>query len=149
MVRVFFGKIFDAEIVNAQGERGGSYSMALEACTTWGGFVSMWVEGENKLAKGNDSCLFEAIYVASYPKLYKTVGGDVDVVAWIIPHFLGNHIWEDADLLEVLHGRAKVEVFDVDDELVGTFVGIGDGAIYVEFIINHTHDRRAGISRVV
>ena len=31
VVRVFFGKIFDAEIINARGERGWSYSVAPEA----------------------------------------------------------------------------------------------------------------------
>ena len=149
VVRVFFGKMFDAKIVNAQGERGGSFSVAPEAWIMWGRFISVWGEVANNLVKGNESCIFEDIHAASYLKLYETVGGNVDVVTWIIPYFLGDHIWEGADVLEVLHGCAKVEVFDVDAELVGTFVGIGDGAIYVEFIINHTHDRIAGISRVV
>ena len=36
VVRVFFGKIFDAKIVNAQGECGGSCSVAPEAWSTWG-----------------------------------------------------------------------------------------------------------------
>ena len=35
VVRVFFGKMFDAKIVNAQGERGGSCSVAPEAWITW------------------------------------------------------------------------------------------------------------------
>ena len=65
----------------------------------------------NKLVEGHDSCLFDAIHAASYLKVYKTVGNDVDVVAWIIPHFSWNHIWEYADVLEVLHRRDKVEVF--------------------------------------
>ena len=55
VVRVFFGKIFDAKIVNAQGERGGSCSVAPEAWSTWCGFVSVWVEVANKLVEGNDS----------------------------------------------------------------------------------------------
>ena len=69
-----------------------------------------------------------------------------DVAAWIIPHFLGNHIWEDADVLVVLHGHAKVEVFDVDAKVASTSVGIRDGAIYVELRIEHAHGWRAGIS---
>ena len=73
----------------------------------------------------------------------------MDVVSWIIPHFLGNHIWEEADVLVVLHGRAKVEVFDVNAEVEVTFVGIGDGAIYVELGIDHAHSGRAGIIGVV
>ena len=149
MVRVFFGKIFDAEIVNAQGERGGSCSVATEAWSTWGGFVYVWVEVANKLVEGDDSCLLEAIHTASYIKVYKTVSIDVDVVVWIIPQFLGKHIWEDADVLELLHGHAKVEIFYVDANVSGTFVGIGDSAIYVQFGIEHAHGGRASIDRVV
>ena len=84
-----------------------------------------------------------------YFKVYKTVGDDGDVLAWIIPHFLGNHLWEDADVLVVLHGHAKVEVFDVNAKVAGTFVGIGDGAIYVELGIEHAHSGRADIAGVV
>ena len=51
--------------------------------------------------------------------------------------------------MEILHGRAKVEVFDVDAEVAGTSVGIGDGAMYVEFGIEHAHGGRDGISGVV
>ena len=142
-------KTFYAKTFNAKGERGGSCNVSPESWSKWGRFVSVWGKVSNKLVKGDDSCLFEAIHAASYLKVYKTAGDDVDVVSWIIPHFLGDHIWEDADVLEVLHGRAKVEVFDVDAELVGTFVGIGDGAIYVELGIDHTHDGIAGISEVV
>ena len=91
-MRVFFGKIFDAKIVNLQGERGGSCSVAPEAWSTRGGFVSVSGEVANKLVEGNDSCLFEAIHTVSYLKVYKIVGGDGDVVAWIIPHFLGDHL---------------------------------------------------------
>ena len=149
MVRVFFGKIFDTEIVNAQGDRGGSCSVAPEAWSTWGGFVSVWGEVANELVKGDDSCLFEAIHAALYFKVYKTVGDDGDVVAWIIPHFLGNHLWEDADVLVVLHGRDKVEVFNVNDEVAGTFLGIGNGDIYVELGIEHANGGRSGITGVV
>ena len=39
------------------------------------------------------------LHATSYFKVYKTVGEDGDVAAWIIPHFLGNHLWEDADVL--------------------------------------------------
>ena len=53
----------------------------------------MWVEVANELVEGDDSCLFEAIHATSYFKIYKTVSDDGGVVAWIIPHFLGNHIW--------------------------------------------------------
>ena len=109
----------------------------------------MWCEVANELVEGNDSLLFDAIHDFSYFKVYKTVGGDGDVVAWIIPHFLGGHLWEDADVLLVFHGRAKVEVFDVNAKVSGTFVGIRDGAIYVEIDIEHTHGGRSGISRVV
>ena len=84
-----------------------------------------------------------------YFKVYKTAGGDGDVVVWIIPHFLGEHLWEDADVLVVLHGSAKVEVFDVDAKVSGTFLGIGNGAIYVELGIEHEHGGRAGIARVL
>ena len=149
LVRIFFEKIFDAEIVNAQGERGGSCSVAPEAWSTWGGFVSVWAEVANESAEGNYSCLFEAIHAASYFKVYKTVGGNGDVVAWMIPHFLGNHIWEDPDVLVVLHGCAKEEVLDVDAKVAGIFLVIGDSAIYVELDIEHAHGRRSSIAGVV
>ena len=55
VVRVFFGKLIDLKIVNAQGERGGSCSVAPEAWSTWGGFVSVWGKVENKLVEGDDS----------------------------------------------------------------------------------------------
>ena len=109
----------------------------------------MWGEVANELVEGDKSYLFEAIHAVSYLKVYKTAGGDVDVVAWIIPHFLRNHLWEDADVLKVLHGCAKVEVFDVDAKVAGTFVGVGDGAIYVELGIEHSHGGRSAISGVV
>ena len=82
--------------------------MAPEAWSTLGGFLSVWGEVANELVEGDDFFLFEAIHAASYFKVYKTVVGDGDVVAWIILHFLGNYLWEDADILVVLHGRAKV-----------------------------------------
>ena len=68
---------------------------------------------------------------------------------WIIPHFLENHLWEDTNVLVVLYGRAKVEVFDIDAKLSGTFAGIRYGAIYVELGIEHAHGGRSGITRVV
>ena len=64
MVRVFFGKIFDTEIVNAQGDRGGSCSVAPEAWSTWGRLVYVWGEVANELVEGDESCLFEEIHVA-------------------------------------------------------------------------------------
>ena len=149
VVRVFFGKIFDAEIVNAQCERGGSCSVAPEASCTWGRFVSVWGEVVNDLVEGNDYCLFEAIHDASYFKVYKTVGRNGDVIAWIITHFLGKDLWEDVDVLVVLHGHAKVEVFDVGAKLPGAFVGIGDGAICVKLGIKHAHGGRSGIAGLV
>ena len=41
----------------------------------------MWFKVANKLVEGDESWIFEAIYAASYFKVYKTVGGDGDVVA--------------------------------------------------------------------
>ena len=58
VVRVFFGKIFNAKIVNTQVERGGSCSVAPEAWSTRGGFISVWGKVADKLAKGDNSCLF-------------------------------------------------------------------------------------------
>ena len=142
-------KTFYAETFNAKGERGGSCNVSPESWSKWGRFVSVWGKVAKKLAEGDDSCLFEAIHAASYFKVYKTVGGDGDVVAWIIPNLLGNNIWEDADMLVVLYGCAKVEVFDVDVEVLGTFVVIRDGAIHVKISIEHAHGGRAGIARVV
>ena len=109
----------------------------------------MWVELANKLVKVNESCLFEAIHAALYFKVYKTVGGDWGVVAWIVPHFLRNHIWEDADVLVIFYGRTKVEFFDVNSEVAGTCLGIGDGAIYVDLDIKNAHGRRSGIDGLV
>ena len=120
---VLFGAIFDAKIVNAQGDCGGSCSVEREARIILGGFVYVWGKVSNKLVETDESCLFEAIHAALYLKVYKTIGGDVHVVAWIIPHFLGEHIWDDVDVLEVLHVNAKVEVFDDDTKVVGTFFG--------------------------
>ena len=60
-----------------------------------------------------------------------------------------NHLWEDADVLLVLHGRAKVKVFDFDAYVVGTFVGVRDGAIYVDIGIEHVNGGRDGIIGVV
>ena len=77
MVCVFFGEIFDTKIVNVLGERGSSCSVALEAWSIWGGFISIWGEVANKLVEGDDSCLFEAIHAALYIKVYKIVGSDV------------------------------------------------------------------------
>ena len=98
VVRVFFGKNIYAETFNAKGELGGSCNVSPESWIKWGRFLSIWGKVANKLVEGDDSCLFEAIHAASYLKVYKTAGDNVDVVSWIIPHFLGNHIWEDADV---------------------------------------------------
>ena len=120
-----------------------------EAGSTWCWFVSVWGKVANKLVEGNDLCLFEAIHAASHFKVNITIGGNGDVKAWIIQHFLGNHIWEEADVLVVLHGRAKVEVFDVDAKVSGTFLVIIDGSIYVELVIEHAHGGRDEVARVV
>ena len=109
----------------------------------------MWGKVVNELVEGNDSCLFEAIYAASYFKVYKTVGDDGSVIAWIIPHFLEKYLWKDADVLVVLYGHAKVLFFHVHSEVAGNFVGIGDGDIYVELGIEHAHGGRSGIARLV
>ena len=53
------------------------------------------------------------------------------------------------DILVVFHGHAKVEVSDIGAEVAGTFVGIGDGAIYVELGIEHAHGGRARTAVVV
>ena len=62
---------------------------------------------------------------------------------------MGDYIWEDANILVVLHGRAKVDFFDVNAEVAGTFVVIVYGSIYVELGINYAHGGGAGIARVV
>ena len=64
VVHVFLGKIFDAKIVNAQGELGFTCSVSPEAWSTWVGFVSVWGKVANELVEGNESCLFEAIHAA-------------------------------------------------------------------------------------
>ena len=62
---------------------------------------------------------------------------------------MGKHLWENADVLVSLDGHAKVEVFDVNAKVLGTFVGIGGGAIYVELGIKHAHGGGSGIARLV
>ena len=61
----------------------------------------------------------------------------MDVISWILPYFLINHAWKDADELVIFYGGAKVEVFGFYSDVTGSFVGIGDGAVYMYFYIEH------------
>ena len=99
--------------------------------------------------EGEDVGFFEAIHAPSDLEVDESVGRDVDGVAGIVLYFFEGHFRENADVLVVGHGGAKVEVFEVDAEILGAFVGVGDGGVDVQLGVEHRDGRRAGVAGVV
>ena len=65
--------------------------------------------------------------------VYKTVGGDFDVVfvSDLLRYFRG----VDSHLLLIGHVGNEIEFLDFDAEVASTKLDVGDGAVYVEFFV--------------
>ena len=103
----------------------------------------------SKLFEGEDAGSFEAIHAPSDLEVDESVDRDVDGVAGIVPHFFGDHFRENADVLAVGHVGAEVEVFEVDAEIPGAFLGVGDGGVDLQLGVEHGDSGRAGVTGVV
>jgi hypothetical protein len=134
---VGFGEIFHAEIVDAKSERGALCAMVPE---TWGerhGFVSSWFQFLDELVDSENAGFLEAVHAATDFEVDVAVIGNGNGVAVIVPDFFWNDGWTDSYVLEVRHGRAEVEVFDVEAEVAGSAFGIGICTVDVELGVEH------------
>ena len=149
MLGVGFGKVLDAEVVYAEDEGGGLGAMAPEAGGEGHGFVAVGCEFFDELVERDDVGFLEAVHTATDFEIDVAVVGDVDVVAWIVPYFLGNVGWVDSHILEVLHGGAEIVVLDVEAEVASAFLGVGNGAVDVDLCVEHGDSWGAGVAGVV
>ena len=77
--------------------------------------------------KCDDAGLIEAIHSLTDFEVYVSFRLDDELV--FFHDFIRYEFVVDAEVLVVLHRGAKVEVFDVDAHLAGSFVCIRDGAV--------------------
>ncbi len=97
----------------------------------------------------DDAGFLEAVESSTDLEADVAVVGDVHVVAWIVPDFLGNAPGWNAHALVVFHWSSKIVVLDINAHVAGAMFGIGDGAVDVELCIHHGDSGGAGIAGVV
>ena len=145
MLCIGFRKEFHTKIVHTEGEGGRTGAMAPQTGSEGHGFVSMLVQVLDELLEGNDTGLFQAIYAFANFEVDVTILFNNEF--WIlVEDLLGSHGCEDAQILVVLKRGAKVEAFNVKRHVSGTSsFGIEDGAIYMDFGVNHSNNGISGI----
>jgi hypothetical protein len=122
MQGIGFGEILDAKVIEAEKESDGAFgAMAPEAWGEGHGFVAMRGQFFDELVESDDTGFLEAVHATTDFEIDVAIVGDVDVVAWIVPYFLGNVGGMDSHVLEVLHGGAEIVIFDVESEVASAF----------------------------
>ena len=134
---VCFREIFHAEVVNTEDEGCLFCSVFPEAGGEGHGFVAGGGEFFYELVEGDDAGFLKAVHASADFEVDETVVGGVDFVSWVVPYFLWDHFWPDADVLVVCHGRTEVVIFYVEAEVAGAFVSVGDCAVDVDFCVEH------------
>ena len=71
-----------------------------------------------ELVESEDASFFEAIHATADFKIDVAIAGNGNVVTVIIPDLLQNDGGLDVYVLEVCHGCAEVEIFDVKAKVV-------------------------------
>ena len=106
---VGLGEIFDAEIVDAESERGALRAMAPETWCERHGFVSGWFQFVDQLVESENAGFLEAIHAATDSEVDVAIAGDGNGVAVIVPDFFRNDGWADSYVLKrmtwVFRGR--------------------------------------------
>ena len=123
--------------------------MAPYAWSEWDEFVSMWRQLLDELVEREDTCFLEAVEAATNFKIDVAAVGDVDVVVWIVPDFLGNAPGWDVHVLLVGHRGTKIIVLDIDAHVAGAMFGIGNGTVDVYLGCEHGDCWQAGVPWVV
>ena len=109
----------------------------------------MWRQLLDELVECQDTGFLEAVEAATNFKIDVAVAGDVYVVLWIVPDFLGNASGWDAPLLVVGHRGTKIIVLDMDAHVVGAMFCIRNGAVDVYFGCKHEDGWQASVTWVV
>jgi hypothetical protein len=146
---VGFREVFHAKVVNTEDECGAFCAVAPEAWCERHGGVAVGGELLDELVECDNGSLFEAVHTAAYFEVDKTVGGDLDVVAVIVPDFLWNDGRLDTHVLEIGHGGSEEIVFDVETKVTGAVFGVRNCAVEVEFGVEHGDGWGAGIAGIV
>ena len=149
MVGIIHGEVFDAEVVNTQGECSLACLMTPQACCVLHRVVSVGSKVFDELVECNDACFFEAVHAAADFEIYVSIVFDDDIVSRIVPDFLWDVFGLDSKILVVRHRSTKVEVADVGNKVTCTFFGIGDCAVDVELCILCGDSRGTRIIRVI
>ena len=95
------------------------------------GFVSSRCQFLDELVESEDASFFEAVHATADFEVDVTVTSDGNVATVIVPDLLRNDGGSDAYVLEVCHGCAEVESFDVEAKVAGAVFGIENGAVDV------------------
>jgi hypothetical protein len=144
-----FGKVFDAKIVDTEYKGGTFGAMAPEAGSERHWFIARGGKVGDEVVKGEDGSFFEPVHAAADLEVNETVVGDLDVVTGVVPDFGWDYGGGNAKVLEISHWGAEKIIFYVEAEVAGAGVGVGNGAIDVDFCIKHGDGGRAGVAGVV
>ena len=87
MLDVSFGEILDAKVVN---EGGASGLVTPKAWSKWHGCIAIGCQFLDELIESNNPGFFEAVHTSTNFEIYVPVVCDLNVVAWVVPDFLGN-----------------------------------------------------------
>ena len=90
------GKVFHAEIVDEEGERGVFCAMAPEAWGERHGFISGRFQFPDELVESEDAGFFEAVHTVMDFEVDVAIAGDGDGVSVIVSDFFRNDEWSDA-----------------------------------------------------
>ena len=97
MLGIGFGEIFDAKVVNAKGECGGSRGMFPKARGEFDGFVAKRFEVLDKVIESDETCFFEAIQAFAHFKIDVAIVVDLKLVFG--KNFLRDGCSQNADIM--------------------------------------------------
>ncbi len=130
MLGVGLGEVFDSKVIDAEDESRAFCAVGPEAWSERSGLFDELIERDN-------GSLFKTIHSAADLEIDVAIGGNFDVVSWIVPNFLGDNGRVDAHVLVVGHGRAEEVLLDVKNQEAGALAGVRNCAVDVELGIKH------------
>ena len=134
---IIFGEALDSEIVHAEDEGGPSCFVMPQARCERHWLVAVRFQFFDELVESKDAGFLEAAHAFSDFEIDETAVVDLDVVAGIVPNFLGNAPRLDPHVLATVHGGAETAVADVQAEVTSSFVGVRDGTADMDFCVEH------------
>ena len=146
MIGVGLGEEFDAKIIDGESESGTTVDVAPETRSLANGKIAERSKMCLELVVRQDGGFFEAIHAFPDFNIYVSFGVEVGVGEIIFGNNFGCEIpTVDLHVLEDDHVGNEKEVFQVAGAIAGAEVGVGDGAVEVQFGVGKTDGGRTNI----